>query len=49
MEQIAQECCLRIAPRKFLEELYNSNLVISKGQGNYESLSEIKHKEIFFS
>jgi len=34
--------------KKFLEEFDNSNLVISKGQGNYESLNDIKHKEIFF-
>lgn len=39
---------LKECSRKFLEEFYNSNSVISKGQGNYESLSEIKHKEIFF-
>ena len=32
---------------KFLEEFDNSNLVISKGQGNYESLNDIKHKEFF--
>jgi uncharacterized protein with ATP-grasp and redox domains len=24
-------------------------LVISKGQGNYESLNDVKNKEIFFS
>jgi hypothetical protein len=39
---------LKECSRKFLEEFDNSNLVISKGQGNYESLSEIKHKKIFF-
>jgi uncharacterized protein with ATP-grasp and redox domains len=33
---------------KFLEEFENSSFVISKGQGNYESLSNIQHKEIFF-
>ena len=33
--------------KKFLEEFDNSNLVISKGQGNYESLNDIKHKEFF--
>jgi hypothetical protein len=34
--------------KKFLEEFENSSLVISKGQGNYESLDDIEHKEIFF-
>jgi len=34
--------------KKFLEEFENSNLIISKGQGNYESLNDIEHKEIFF-
>ena len=34
--------------KKFIEEFDNSSLVISKGQGNYESLNDIKHKEIFF-
>lgn len=33
---------------KFLKEFENSNFVISKGQGNYESLNDIQHKEIFF-
>lgn len=32
----------------FLDEFESSDCVISKGQGNYESLSDIKHKEIFF-
>jgi uncharacterized protein with ATP-grasp and redox domains len=34
--------------KKFLREWKNCNLVISKGQGNYESLSDKLHKEIFF-
>jgi len=34
--------------KDFIEEFENSPLVISKGQGNYESLNEIKNKEIFF-
>ena len=34
--------------KKFIEEFENSSLVISKGQGNYESLNDIKDKEIFF-
>ena len=33
---------------EFLEEFDNSSFVISKGQANYESLSDIKNKEIFF-
>jgi len=32
----------------FLEEFKSSPLIISKGQGNYESLSEVKGKRIFF-
>lgn len=32
----------------FLKEFKNSPLIISKGQGNYESLSEVKGKRIFF-
>jgi len=34
--------------KKFIEEFENSSLLISKGQGNYESLNDIKDKEIFF-
>ena len=34
--------------RDFLREFQNSNLVISKGQGNYESLNDAENKEIFF-
>jgi len=33
---------------KFLRAFENSNLIISKGQGNYESLNDFQHKEIFF-
>jgi hypothetical protein len=39
---------LKECSKKFLEEFDNSSLVISKGQGNYESLNDIEHKEIFF-
>jgi len=39
---------LKECSKKFIEEFDNSSLVISKGQGNYESLNDIKHKEIFF-
>jgi uncharacterized protein with ATP-grasp and redox domains len=34
--------------KHFLKEFGNSSLIISKGQGNYESLNEVKNKEIFF-
>ncbi len=34
--------------KDFLKIFKKSNLVISKGQGNYESLSDVKNKEIFF-
>ena len=34
--------------KHFLREFENSSLVISKGQGNYESLNDVKNKEIFF-
>lgn len=33
---------------KFLKELENCSFIISKGQGNYESLSTMPQKEIFF-
>ena len=32
----------------FREAFQNADLVISKGQGNYETLSDFKHKKIFF-
>jgi uncharacterized protein with ATP-grasp and redox domains len=39
---------LKECSKEFLEEFDNSSIVISKGQGNYESLNDIEHKEIFF-
>jgi hypothetical protein len=39
---------LKECSKKFLEEFDNTSLIISKGQGNYESLNDIEHKEIFF-
>lgn len=33
---------------EFLKEFQDSDLVISKGQANYESLNGVKNKEIFF-
>lgn len=32
----------------FVEEFYSADLIISKGQGNYETLSEANRKAIFF-
>jgi uncharacterized protein with ATP-grasp and redox domains len=34
--------------KHFLREFENSSLIISKGQSNYESLNNLKNKEIFF-
>jgi len=34
--------------REFLNAFKKSNVVISKGQGNYESLNEVRNKEVFF-
>jgi uncharacterized protein with ATP-grasp and redox domains len=34
--------------KHFLREFENCRLVISKGQGNYESLNDVRNKEIFF-
>ena len=34
--------------QEFLKEFDSNQLMISKGQGNYESLSDIKNKEIYF-
>lgn len=34
--------------KKFLREFEESRLVISKGQGNYESLNDVLNKEIYF-
>lgn len=39
---------LKECSQKFLDELRNCNIIISKGQGNYESLNDLKHKDIFF-
>jgi uncharacterized protein with ATP-grasp and redox domains len=33
---------------RFMSEFDNSSFIISKGQGNYESLSDVKNKELFF-
>jgi len=34
--------------QEFLEIFYKANIIISKGQGNYESLSDIRKQNIFF-
>ena len=36
------------ASRDFLDEFEDSDIIIAKGQGNFESLDEIKEKRIFF-
>lgn len=33
---------------EFKKEFYNSDIIISKGQGNFESLNEIDKKNVFF-
>ncbi len=38
---------LSLASKEFLELFYSSDMVISKGQGNYEALSEV-NRSIFF-
>ncbi len=38
---------LREASEKFLTEFYQADMVISKGQGNFESLSDV-NREVFF-
>ncbi len=39
---------LKQASPEFLEEFEDADIIISKGQGNFESLDEIKGKKIFF-
>ena len=34
--------------KQFVSEFYNSDVVISKGQGNYETLNDIDRNEVFF-
>lgn len=38
---------LRYASKEFLDLFYSSDMVVSKGQGNYEALSEV-NRDIFF-
>ncbi|WP_432664924.1 ARMT1-like domain-containing protein [Wukongibacter baidiensis] len=44
----AQGTILELCSDRFKEEFENADLIISKGQANYETLSEVKDKEIFF-
>lgn len=39
---------IRECSPEFLKEFENCSFIISKGQGNYESLSTIAHKSVFF-
>lgn len=39
---------LELASEEFLNEFESADIIISKGQGNYETLDEIKGKKIFF-
>lgn len=39
---------LELASKEFLKEFESADIIISKGQGNYETLDEIKGKKIFF-
>lgn len=39
---------LGLASEKFLKEFESTSLIISKGQGNFETLDEIKGKKIYF-
>jgi uncharacterized protein with ATP-grasp and redox domains len=38
----------KLASEEFLKEFESADIIISKGQGNYESLDEIEGKNIFF-
>ncbi|MGI6588875.1 MAG: damage-control phosphatase ARMT1 family protein [Peptococcia bacterium] len=39
---------LKLCSNSFLREFAEADLIIAKGQGNYECLNEIKNKKIFF-
>lgn len=39
---------LKLCSKDFISEYQEADLIISKGQGNYETLSDEKDKEIFF-
>ncbi len=39
---------LQRSSREFMEQFENADIIISKGQGNFESLDEVKGKKIFF-
>ena len=44
----AQGTILPMCSAEFKEAFYHANLVISKGQANFETLSDIKNKTIFY-
>ena len=39
---------LKFSSSEFIDEFNKADLIIAKGQGNYETLSHIKYKKIFF-
>lgn len=39
---------LELCSPQFIEEFHKADLIIAKGQGNYETLSEVQNKNIFF-
>lgn len=43
-----QGCDLRFCSDDFLEEFNKADLIISKGQANYETLEDVKDKNIYF-
>ena len=43
-----QGTILKMCSKSFIDEFNEADLIISKGQANYETLSDIKNKEIFY-
>jgi hypothetical protein len=44
----AQGTLLKACSEKFIKEFKEADLIISKGQANYETLSDVKDKKIFY-
>lgn len=44
----AQGTIFSLCSKEFIKEFEESDLIIAKGQANYETLSDIKNKKIFF-
>jgi len=44
----AQGTLLKACSEKFIKEFNEADLIISKGQANYETLSDVKDKKIFY-